>query len=162
MNIQSPSRRTVIVGSGAFTVGVIAGGLAFSDGWGSFIAMVAEVSIEKGRPHVHQLWTAVNCGHAIAPTNIQAQVQGAAIFGLSALLNEQLTYKGGVVQQHNFDQYMLLRSPQIPPIEVKVMPTDNPQWCREASLPPVAPAVANAVAKLTCKRIRTLPFPQSI
>lgn len=138
-------------------------GLAFSDTWTTFIAMVAEVSIKDGRPLVHHVWAAVDCGHAIAPINIRAQVEGAAIFGLSALLNERLVYKGGEAQSHNFNQYTLLRANQAPPIEVKVMPTDNhPGGMGEVGLPPMAPAVANAVAKLTGKRIRSLPFPKIV
>src|SRR5690606_2878702 len=138
-------------------------GLAFSDAWSSFIAMVVEVSIKDGRPHVHQVWSAVDCGHAISPINVRAQVEGAALFGLSALLGEQLDYKGGEAQQRNFDTYPLLRANQVPLVEVKVMPTDNPPGgMGEVGLPPLAPAVANAVARLNGKRIRTLPFPKSI
>lgn len=134
-------------------------GLAFSDTWTTFIAMIAEVSIKDGRPLVHQVWAAVDCGHAIAPVNIRAQVEGAAIFGLSALLDESLVYKGGEAQSHNFNQYTLLRANQTPLVEVKVLPTDNhPGGMGEVGLPPLAPAVANAVAKLTGKRIRSLPF----
>lgn len=138
-------------------------GLAFSDTWSSFVAMVTEVSLEDGRPRVHKIWTAVDCGHAISPTNVRAQIEGAAIFGLSAALNEKLVYKNGEAQQTNFHEYMLLRASGTPSIEVKVMPTDNaPGGIGEAGLPPVAPAVANAVAKLTGKRLRTLPFPAKI
>ena len=138
-------------------------GLAFSDAWTTFIAMVVEVSIKDGRPFIHQIWAAVDCGHAISPRNIRTQVEGAAIFGISSMMDEKLVYKGGEVQQKNFHQYALLRADQTPPIEVKVMPTDNhPGGMGEVGLPPVAPAVANAVAKLTGKRIRTLPFPKTV
>ncbi len=138
-------------------------GLAFSDAWSTFIAMVVEVSMSEGRPVVHKVWSAVDCGHAIAPRNIRAQVEGAAVFGLSALMGERLVYKGGEVQQHNLGEYYLLRSNLAPEITVKVIPTDNlPGGMGEVGLPPIAPAVANAVAKLTGKRIRTLPFPQTI
>ncbi|HUH88161.1 MAG TPA: molybdopterin cofactor-binding domain-containing protein [Pusillimonas sp.] len=138
-------------------------GLAFSDAWSTFIAMVVEVSLENGRPLVHQVWSAVDCGHAISPKNVQAQVEGAALFGLSALLGEQLDYKGGEVQQRNFDSYPLLRANQTPLFEVKVMPTDNPPGgMGEVGLPPIAPAVANAVARLTGQRIRALPFPKAV
>jgi len=138
-------------------------GLAFSDAWSTFIAMVAEVSMSEGRPVVHRLWAAVDCGHAISPANIKAQVEGAALFGLSAALGEMLVYKGGQVQQHNLDTYPLLRANQAPVVEVTVLPTDNPPGgMGEVGLPPVAPAVANAVARLTGKRLRNLPFPQTI
>lgn len=138
-------------------------GLAFSDTWSSFIALVAEVSVENGRPAVHHLWAAVDCGHAISPANIKAQIEGAAIFGLSAALGERLVYKGGQVQQQNLHMYPLLRANLAPVVEVKLTPTDNPPGgIGEVGLPPVAPAVANAVAKLTGKRLRNLPFPQTI
>lgn len=138
-------------------------GVAFSDGWKTYIATVVEVSMKDGRPVVHKAWSAVDCGHAIAPRNIRAQVQGACTFGLSALMGEELIYKNGEVQQHNFDTYHLLRANLAPEVEVKVMPTDNyPGGMGEVGLPPMAPAVASAVARLTGKRVRDLPFPKSI
>jgi isoquinoline 1-oxidoreductase subunit beta len=138
-------------------------GLAFSDTWNSFIAMVAEVSLVQGRPVVHQIWAAVDCGHALTPRNIQTQIEGSAIFGLSAAFGEKLSYKAGEVQQKNLGAYSLLRAAQTPEVTVKVMPTDNPPGgIGEAGLPPIAPAVANAIARLSGKRIRTLPFPQTV
>jgi isoquinoline 1-oxidoreductase beta subunit len=138
-------------------------GLAFSDTWNSFIAMIAEVSLVQGKPVVHNIWAAVDCGHPLTPRNIQTQVEGSAIFGLSAAFGEKLIYKGGEPQQKNLDTYTLLRAAQTPVVKVKVMPTDNePGGIGEVGLPPVAPAVANAIAKLTGKRLRTLPFPQTV
>ncbi len=138
-------------------------GLAFSDTWNSYIAMVVEVSLNQGRPIVHNVWAAVDCGHALTPLNIQTQIEGSAIFGLSAALGERLTYKGGEAQQKNLGAYALLRAIDTPVFNVKVMPTDNePGGIGEVGLPPLAPAVANAIAKLTGKRLRTLPFPQTI
>jgi isoquinoline 1-oxidoreductase beta subunit len=138
-------------------------GLAFSDTWASFIAMVVEVSMNEGKPVVHHIWAVVDCGHAVSPRNIASQIEGAALFGLSALLDEKLVYKGGQAQQTNFHQYQLLRANQTPLVDVKVIPTDNhPGGIGEVGLPPVAPAVASAVAKLTGKRVRTLPFPKEI
>jgi isoquinoline 1-oxidoreductase subunit beta len=138
-------------------------GMAFSDTWNSFIAMVAEVSMHQGRPVVHTIWAAVDCGHPLTPRNIQTQIEGSAIFGLSAALGEKFSYKGGQAQRKNLGAYTLLRAAQTPVVHVKVMPTDNePGGIGEVGLPPVAPAVANAVAKLTGKRIRSLPFPQVV
>jgi isoquinoline 1-oxidoreductase subunit beta len=138
-------------------------GLAFSDTWNSFIAMVAEVSLVQGRPVVHNIWAAVDCGHALTPRNIQTQIEGSAIFGLSAALGEKLSYKAGEAQEKNLGAYNLLRAGQTPEVFVKVMPTDNPPGgIGEAGLPPLAPAVANAIAKLSGKRIRSLPFPQTV
>tara|TARA_R110000851_G_scaffold333550_1_gene516154 strand:+ start:186256 stop:188427 length:2172 start_codon:yes stop_codon:yes gene_type:complete len=138
-------------------------GLAFSDTWTSFVAMVVEVSMNEGKPVVHHIWAAVDCGHAVSPRNVASQIEGSALFGLSALLDEKLVYKGGQAQQTNFHQYQLLRANQTPLVDVKVIPTDNaPGGIGEAGLPPLAPAVASAVAKLTGKRVRTLPFPKEI
>ena len=135
-------------------------GLAFSDAWGTFCAMVVEVSLSQGKPIVHNIWSTVDCGHALSPKNIQTQVEGSAIFGLSAALGEKLSYKAGEPQQKNLGAYTLLRAHQTPIVTVKVMPTDNyPGGIGEVGLPPMAPALANAIAKLTGKRLRSLPFP---
>lgn len=134
-------------------------GLAFSDAWYSFIAMVAEVSLQQGKPVVHRIWAAVDCGHAVSPRNVRAQIEGAAIFGLSAAFGESLTYKGGESQQRNLGAYNVLRAHLAPQVEVKVLATDNgPGGIGEVGLPPAAPAVANALFKLTGKRQRSLPF----
>ena len=138
-------------------------GLAFSDAWNTFCAMVLEVSIVQGRPVVHQIWAAVDCGHAITPRNVETQVEGSALYGLSAALSERLNYVAGEPQERNFDAYPLLRASAAPVVRVKVMPTDNyPGGIGEVGLPPVAPALANAVARLTGKRIRDLPFPATV
>ena len=138
-------------------------GLAFSDTWNSFIAMIAEVSLVQGKPVVHNIWAAVDCGHPLTPRNIQTQIEGSAIFGLSAAMGEKLTYKAGEPQQKNLGAYYLMRAGQTPVVNVKVMPTDNePGGIGEVGLPTVAPAVANAIAKLTGKRLRSLPFPETV
>jgi isoquinoline 1-oxidoreductase subunit beta len=138
-------------------------GLSFSAAWGSFIGMVVEASVVNGKPVVHQLWAAVDCGHALTPRNVQTQVEGSAIFGLSAALGERLSYKGGEAQEKNLGAYTLLRSNQAPRVTVKVMPTDNhPGGIGEVGLPPVAPALANALARLGGQRVRTLPFPATL
>ena len=92
------------------------------------------------------------------------QVEGGIVWGISAALKEQITFKDGVPQQSNFNDYPVLRMNEVPPIAVKVMVTDNPPGgVGECGLPPVAPAIANAVAKLTGKRMRHLPFnPQRV
>jgi isoquinoline 1-oxidoreductase beta subunit len=138
-------------------------GIALSAAWNSYIGMVVEASIKDGKPVVHQIWAAVDCGHALTPRNIQTQVEGGAIFGLSAALGERLSYKGGESQEKNLGAYKLLRANEAPLVSVKVMPTDNyPGGIGEVGLPPLAPALANAIAKLTGKRVRTLPFPASV
>jgi len=134
-------------------------GMAFSDAWNSNIGMVVEVSMKDGRPVVHQVWAAVDPGHAILPRNIQAQVESSIMYGLSAALHEKITLANGQAQEANLDKYRILRANEAPAVTVKVMPTDNyPGGMGEVGLPPLAPAVANAVAVLTGKRLRELPF----
>jgi isoquinoline 1-oxidoreductase beta subunit len=122
------------------------------------------VSLNQGRPIVHNIWAAVDCGHALSPKNIQTQIEGSAIYGLSAALGEKLTYKAGEPQQKNLGAYNLLRANQTPLMMVKVMPTDNaPSGIGEVGLPPIAPALANAIARLNGgKRMRSLPFPENV
>lgn len=138
-------------------------GVSFSAAWGSFIGLVVEASIRDGRPVVHQIWAAVDCGHPLTPRNVQTQVEGGALFGLSAALGERLSYQGGEAQQKNLGAYQLLRSNEAPRVSVKVVPTDNdPGGIGEVGLPPLAPALANALARLNGKRVRTLPFPANM
>jgi isoquinoline 1-oxidoreductase subunit beta len=139
-------------------------GLAYSDIWETYIAMVAEVSVDRktGKVNVHELWSAVDTGVALQPANVRAQIESSAVWGLSAL-REKLTYKEGVPQQSNFHDYPVLRMNEVPKITTKVIVTDNkPGGIGEVGLPPVAPAVANAVFKLTGKRLRALPFDQNL
>jgi isoquinoline 1-oxidoreductase beta subunit len=135
-------------------------GIAYSDIWETYLATVAEVSVDRktGNVKVHELWSAVDTGVCLQPANVRAQVESAAIWGVSAL-HERLLFKDGVVQQSNFHDYPVLRMADAPKITTKVIVTDNkPGGIGEAGLPPVAPAVANAVYKLTGKRLRDLPF----
>jgi isoquinoline 1-oxidoreductase beta subunit len=135
-------------------------GLAYSDIWETFIATVAEVSVDRktGRVNVHETWSAVDPGVALQPKNVAAQIESATVWGLSAL-REKLTFVNGAPQQSNFHDYPVLRMNEVPRINVKVTPTDNkPGGMGEVGLPPLAPAVANAVYKLTGKRLHDLPF----
>lgn len=135
-------------------------GLAYSDAWNTYCGMVVQVSIVKGRPKVHKVWSAVDCGHALQPQNIQVQIEGSVIFGLSAALHERMDFRAGEPLQTNLNSYAVLRANETPEVIVKVMPTDNhPGGIGEVGLPPLAPAVANAVAVLNGKRLRALPFP---
>src|SRR5262245_45691396 len=135
-------------------------GIAYGDSWETHIAMVAEVSVDRstGKINVHELWSAVDCGVALQPRNVQAQIESGAVFGVSAL-RERLMFKDGVAQQSNFHDYPVLRMNEVPKVTTKVIVTDSkPGGIGEVGLPPVAPAVANAVFKLTGKRLRALPF----
>ena len=139
-------------------------GIAYSDIWETYCAMVAEVSVDRktGAIGVHEIWGAVDTGVALQPRNVERQIESAAVFGLSGL-KEKLLYKDGVAQQSNFHDYPVLRMNEVPKITIRVIVTDNkPGGIGEVGLPPVAPAVANAVFKLTGKRLRDLPFDQNL
>ncbi|HEV8584440.1 MAG TPA: molybdopterin cofactor-binding domain-containing protein [Methylomirabilota bacterium] len=136
-------------------------GIGFSDTWRSYIATVAEVSVNRqtGKISVHKLWSAVDPGIAILPDNVVAQIEGAAVFGVSSVLGERITVKDGQVQQSNFHDYTLLRMADCPEIQVEVMATDNaPGGIGEVGLPPTGPAIGNAIAALTGVRLRRLPM----
>ena len=136
-------------------------GIAYSEMWETHIAEVVEVSVDKksGVIKVHGVWAAVDTGVAVLPQNVATQVEGSIVYGLSGTLKEQITFVNGAVQQSNFHDYPVARMNEIPPIKIKVMVTDNPPGgVGECGLPPVAPAIANAVAKLTGKYLRHQPF----
>lgn len=136
-------------------------GIAYSDMWETHIAEVVEVSVDRksGAIRVHAVWAAVDTGVAVLPQNVATQVEGSIVYGISGALKEQVVFKDGVPQQSNFHDYPVLRMNEVPPIAVKVIVTDNaPGGVGECGLPPVAPAIANAIARLTGRRLRHLPF----
>jgi isoquinoline 1-oxidoreductase beta subunit len=134
-------------------------GLAVHESFGSIIAEVAEVSVEGGQIRVHQVTCAVDCGTAVNPLGIEAQVQGSIAFGLSAALRGKLTLKGGAVQESNFHDYPVLRLHEMPRIAVHIIPSQAPMGgIGEPATAPIAPAVANAVFALTKQRLRSLPL----
>ena len=136
-------------------------GIAFSDYHDTFTAGVAEVSVDKatGKIKVHNYWIAVDPGLVVQPENAQAQVESAIVYGLSGALSEELSMKDGAVQQSNFNDYHVMRMSDIPELHIKIMPTDNPPTgMGEVGIPCVAPAIGNAVAQLTGKRLRHLPM----
>lgn len=134
-------------------------GVAVHESFGSVCAHVAEVSIEDGRIRVHRVTSAIDCGTAVNPLSVEAQVQSAMVFGLSAALYGRITFAGGRVEQGNFTDYPLLRLDEMPQVAVHIVPsTAAPTGVGEPGTPPIAPAVANAVASLTGKRLRQLPF----
>jgi isoquinoline 1-oxidoreductase beta subunit len=139
-------------------------GLAFADAWETKIAQVAEVSVDRktGRIKVHEIWCAVDPGVAMQPGNIRRQIDSNIAWGLSAL-REKLVYKNGEPQASNFHDYPVLRMNEMPKITTKVMAGGGKiGGMGEIGLPPVAPAVANAVFKLTGKRLRELPFNEAL
>ncbi|WP_394842105.1 xanthine dehydrogenase family protein molybdopterin-binding subunit [Pendulispora brunnea] len=134
-------------------------GLAVHEAFGTVVAQVAEVSIENRRIRVHEVTCAVDCGTAVNPLAVEAQVQSAIAFGLTAALHGKLTLVGGQVQESNFHDYPLLRMFEMPKIAVHILRSNAPMGgIGEPATPPIAPAVANAVFALTKQRLRTLPL----
>jgi len=134
-------------------------GVAVHESFASFAAQVAEVSIEDGAIRVHRVVCAIDCGIAVNPATIEAQIESAVAFGLSAALHSTLTIKDGRVLESNFHDYQVLRLAEMPRVETHIMPsTAKPGGVGEVGVPPIAPAVANAVAALTGKRLRELPL----
>ncbi len=133
-------------------------GLAVHHSFESFIAMVAEVSLEDGRPRVHRYTCAVDCGRVVNPDTVKAQIEGAVGFGLTAALYGEITLEEGRVQQSNFHDYPMLRIHEMPAVEVHLVQSEAPSTgIGEPGVPPVAPALCNALFALTGKRIRRLP-----
>ncbi|KYF83774.1 twin-arginine translocation pathway signal protein [Sorangium cellulosum] len=134
-------------------------GLAMHESFGSIVAEVAEISIEKGRIRVHSVTCSVDCGTAVNPLGIEAQVQGSVAFGLTAALFGKLHIVEGQVQESNFHDYPMLRMADMPRIAVHIIPSKATMGgIGEPATAPIAPAVANAVFALTKQRLRSLPF----
>jgi len=134
-------------------------GVAVHESFGSFVAQVAEVSVEGDRIRVHRVVCAIDCGIAVNPATIEAQMESGIAFGLGAALSSAITFKDGRVQQSNFDDYRVLRLPDMPKVEVHIVPSrERPGGVGEPGTPPIAPAVANAVAALTGQRLREMPL----
>jgi len=135
-------------------------GIAVHKSFGSYTAQVAEVSVSKeGEVRVHKVVCAVDCGRIVNPDTIEAQMESGIVFGLSATLFSEITFKKGRVEQNNFHNYKLLRMKHMPVIEVHIMPSEEKSGgVGEPGVPPIAAAVANAVFAVTGKRIRRLPI----
>ena len=134
-------------------------GIAVAESFASFVAQVAEVSIEQGKVRVHRVVCAVDCGIVVNPNTVAAQMESGIIFGLTAALKGEITLANGRVQQSNFNDYPLLRFDEAPRIEVYIVPSsDPPGGVGEPGVPPIAPAVANAVYALTGTPVRKLPI----
>jgi isoquinoline 1-oxidoreductase beta subunit len=135
-------------------------GVAVHESFDTVVAYVAEASIRKGVPRLHAVTAGVNCNLPVNPKTIEAQVQGAALMALGTCLpGAAITFKDGVVEQSNFGDYVVARMPDMPRMAVHIVPSaDAPTGMGEPGLPPLAPAFANAIAKLTGKTPRGLPF----
>lgn len=135
-------------------------GIAVHSSFGSFVAQVAEVALDTtGGPKVRRVVCAVDCGRIVNPDTIAAQMESAIVFGLSAALYGEITLKEGRVEQGNFDSYPLVRMAAAPRIEVHIVPSNEPPGgVGEPGVPPIAPAVANALFAATGTRVRSLPL----
>jgi isoquinoline 1-oxidoreductase beta subunit len=135
-------------------------GIAVHESFGSFLAQVAEVSVsDDGRPRVHRVTCAIDCGPTVNPEGIRCQMESGIIFGLTAALFGEITFKDGRVQQSNFHDYPVLRMNEAPIVETHIVETtDKMGGVGETGVPPIAPAVGNAIFALTGKRIRRLPI----
>jgi isoquinoline 1-oxidoreductase subunit beta len=138
-------------------------GIAVAQSFGSYVAEVAEVSVgPDGKPKVHRVVAAVDCGMTVNPAIIRRQIEGAIVYGLSAALFEKITLKDGKVEQGNFHNYPVLRMSDMPKVEVHILPsTEKPGGVGEPGTPPIAPAVVNAIYAATGKRLRSLPIDAS-
>jgi isoquinoline 1-oxidoreductase subunit beta len=134
-------------------------GIAVHESFGSFVAQIAEVSLEQGRIRVHRVVCAIDCGIAVNPDGVVAQLESGIAFGLGAALRSAISFKGGRVQQSNFHDYQVLRINEMPLIEAHIVTsTERPTGVGEPGTPPIAPAVANAIAALSGQRLRELPL----
>jgi isoquinoline 1-oxidoreductase beta subunit len=134
-------------------------GVAVHQSFDSYVAEVAEVSVENGKVRVHRVVAAVDCGLVINPDGVQQQIESAIVYGLSAALHGSITLENGQVLQSNFHDYAPLRYSEMPQVEVHIVESsETPTGIGEPGTPPIAPAVANAVFALTGKRLRRMPF----
>jgi isoquinoline 1-oxidoreductase subunit beta len=146
--------------SGPGPVDKRARGVAVVECFGTYVAQIAEVSLgDGGRPRVHKVWCAVDCGVAINPDVIRAQMEGGIGFGLGHALFAEIRIEAGRPVQSNFDTYRSLRIDEMPEVEVTIVPSpERPTGVGEPGVPPVGPAVANAMARLGPGRPRRLPI----
>jgi isoquinoline 1-oxidoreductase beta subunit len=138
----------------------VARGIAVAEAFGSFVAEVAEVSVgHDGKVKVHRVVCAVDCGTAVNPDTVKFQMEGSIVYGLTAALKGAITIKNGRVEQGNFPDYPLLRMDEMPRVEVYIVPSEEALGgVGEPGVPPIAPAVVNAIFAATGKRIRRLPI----
>ena len=134
-------------------------GIATYHSFGSYIAEVAEVTVQGSNFKIDRMIAAIDCGQIVNPESVRAQAESAIIYGLSAALKNEITIKNGAVEQTNFDGYDPIRISEAPPIEVYLMKSkEDPGGMGEPALPPAAPAVANAIFAASGQRVRKLPF----
>ncbi|SNR41917.1 xanthine dehydrogenase family protein molybdopterin-binding subunit [Paracoccus sediminis] len=135
-------------------------GIAYAKSFGSYVAQVAEVEDRSGIPHVTRVWCAIDCGIAVNPNVIRAQMEGGIGYGLGTALHSRITLApGGGIEQSNFHDYRMLRINEMPAVEVSIIASDqDPTGVGEPGVPPIAPAMANAWRALTGQKQYQLPF----
>ncbi len=134
-------------------------GIALHESFGSIVAQVAEVSLRDGRPQVHRVWCAIDCGTVVNPDVVAQQMEGSVVFALTAALHGKINILGGQVQQTNFSTYPMVHLREAPHVETWTIASEGPpSGVGEPGVPPLAPAVANALFALTGRRLRSLPF----
>jgi isoquinoline 1-oxidoreductase subunit beta len=134
-------------------------GVALAESFNTIVAQVAEISVTDGLMKVERVVCALDCGIAVMPDQVKAQMEGGIGFGLGAILKSRITLDGGQVVEENFDGYEVLRIDEMPQVEVHILDTGTyPTGVGEPGVPPIGPAVANAWFSATGKRVRVLPF----
>jgi isoquinoline 1-oxidoreductase beta subunit len=135
-------------------------GIAVHRSFLAYVATAAEVSVNDGKLKVEELWTAIDAGTVVNPDRVRSQMEGAGIFGMSLTLHGEISAKDGAIVQGNYDSYPVIRMNEAPKaINVRIMPsTGRPGGVGEPGVPPVAPAICNAIFAATGKRIRELPL----
>lgn len=134
-------------------------GIALMSGYDTYLAQVAEISVEGNQLRIHRIVCAIDCGQMVNPGIVQAQAEGGIVFGLTAALFGDINIANGRVREQNFDTYRLLRINEIPAIEVHLLDSsEKPGGMGEPAVAPVAPAVCNAIYAATRKRLRSLPI----
>jgi isoquinoline 1-oxidoreductase subunit beta len=134
-------------------------GVALMEGYGTYVAQVSEVSIDKGSVKVHRVTVAVDCGMMVNPDIVKAQVESSVAYGLSAVLLSKITFKDGKVEQSNFHDYPVMRMNDMPRVDVHIMASsEKPGGIGEPIVATCGPSVANAVFAATGKRVRKLPI----
>jgi isoquinoline 1-oxidoreductase beta subunit len=139
-------------------------GVALHESFGTVVAEIADIRMDdKGGFKVERVVCAVDCGTAINPDQVRAQMEGGIGFGLGSVLHEELTLTKGAVDQSNYDAYLPLRIDEMPTVETHIVPSEAvPSGVGEPGVPPIGPAVANALAGATGKHIRILPFAKGL
>lgn len=134
-------------------------GIAQHHSFGSYVAEVVEASVQDGAIKVHRVVIAVDCGQIINPDIVRAQLEGSTVFGLTAALKGRISFDSGSAQESNFHDYRMLRMSEMPLVEVHFVDSQEPpSGVGEPGVPPVAPALANAIFQATGRRVRTLPI----